>query len=132
VPSNPAFPSLNLAQCVLLLAYEWRRAAGRADGVEIVMAGTDWATEAERAALAGHWEERLDRAGFFFPPARAAAMRRSMRNFWSRMPLTTADIGLLHGVMRQMSRWAMRSDGDAPGAASGAELPGSQRGSDDR
>jgi tRNA/rRNA methyltransferase len=108
VPSNPAFPSLNLAQCVLLMAYEWRRAAGVAGGVRVALAGTDWATEAERAALAEHWEGALDEAGFFFPPARAPTMRLALRNLWSRMPLTSADIGTLHGVMRQMARRARR------------------------
>jgi tRNA/rRNA methyltransferase len=125
VPSNPAFPSLNLAQCVLLMGYEWRRAAGGTGGVAVEMAGTDWATEAERAALVDHWEERLDAAGFFFPPARAPAMRRALRNLWSRMPLTSADIGTLHGAMRQMARWA--AQGGAPSEDGPAARDGSGR-----
>ena len=35
-------------------------------------------------------------------------MKRSFRNLWSRMPLTTADVHMLHGVMRQMVRWKER------------------------
>lgn len=43
LPVNPEFPSLNLAQCVLLLAYEWRRAQGQIENQRMELAGTDWA-----------------------------------------------------------------------------------------
>lgn len=110
VPVNPDFPSLNLAQCVLLTGYEWRRATHDAPGHVTELAGTDWATGAEVEILAKHYEERLDDAGFFFPEVKAAHMRRNLRNLWSRMPLTRADVQILHGVMRQMVRWKTRSD----------------------
>jgi tRNA/rRNA methyltransferase len=35
-------------------------------------------------------------------------MKLNLRNLWSRMPLTRADVRILHGVMRQMVRWAGR------------------------
>ncbi len=108
VPVNPEFPSLNLAQCVLLCAYEWRRATAKATGAEMEMAGTDWATAGEVEALAKHYEERLDEAGFFFPPEKAPGMKITLRNLWSRMPLTRADAQILHGVLRQIVRWAGR------------------------
>lgn len=102
VPVNPAFPSLNLAQCALLVAYEWHRQGP-------VLPVRDLPAPAERAAverLAAHWEERLEAAGFFFPPDKAEGMRLSLRNLWSRMPLTTADVQTLHGVLRQLVRRA--------------------------
>ena len=43
VPVNPEFPSLNLAQCVLLLGYEWRRSASEITDITTEMGGTDWA-----------------------------------------------------------------------------------------
>ena len=109
VPVNPEFPSLNLAQCVLLTAYEWRRANEASLG-EIVhktveMGGADWAEHIEVEKLAEHYEGRLDEAGFFYPPAKAPGMKTNLRNLWSRMPLTRADVQMLHGVMRQMVRW---------------------------
>jgi tRNA/rRNA methyltransferase len=67
VPVNPEFPSLNLAQCVLLCAYEWRRATVEVPQAVMEMARTDFATGAEIAALGDHFEERLEAAGFFFP-----------------------------------------------------------------
>ena len=106
VPVNPEFPSLNLAQCVLLVGYEWMRAAGDVTPVTTEMAGTEWATGDEVEHLARHFEERLDAAGFFFPDHKAASMKINLRNMWSRMPLTRADVQTLHGTLRQMVRWA--------------------------
>ena len=102
VPVNPAFPSLNLAQCALLMAYEWSRAA--AGEPERAMIPAEGASHAEVEALARHWEERLEAAGFFFPPDRAPRMREGLRNLWSRMPLTRADAATLHGALRQLVR----------------------------
>lgn len=108
VPTNPDFASLNLAQCVLLMGYEWRRLTTGAAGSEMEMAGTDWANQAEIEALVSHYEERLGEAGFFFPDTKAAAMKRSLRNLWSRMPLTRSDVQVFHGILRQMVRWKER------------------------
>ncbi|EPX83669.1 RNA methyltransferase [Salipiger mucosus] len=108
VPVNPEFPSLNLAQCVLLCAYEWRRAAGEVVDERVELAGAEWASTIEVEKLAEHYEGRLDEAGFFFPDHKAAAMKLTLRNLWSRMPLTREDVKTLHGVMRQMVRWKER------------------------
>lgn len=107
VPVNPDFPSLNLAQCVLLMAYEWRRAAG--NGVQTsAPTDADPASQEEVEALATHYESRLDEAGFFFPETKAPGMKINLRNLWSRMPLTRADVQMLHGILRQMVRWKER------------------------
>ena len=108
VPVNPEFSSLNLAQCVLLTGYEWRRATASAMPERVEMAGSDWAVQHEVAALAAHFEARLEEAGFFFPDHKAQSMKLNLRNMWSRMPLTQADIRILHGIMRQMVRWKER------------------------
>lgn len=107
VPVNPEFPSLNLAQCVLLTAYEWRRAVG--DGVQTAqIAEAEPATQVEIDALARHYEDRLETAGFFFPEDKAPGMKINLRSLWSRMPLTRADVQMLHGILRQMVRWKER------------------------
>lgn len=108
VPVNPEFPSLNLAQCVLLTAYEWRRARDGVTAERTDMARTEWASHTEVEKLAGHYEDRLEEAGFFFPAAKAQGMKTNLRNMWSRMPLTRADVQMLHGVLRQMVRWKDR------------------------
>ncbi len=104
VPVNPEFPSLNLAQCVLLTAYEWRRQIAPARPETTHWAGQEPATHTEVDALAQHYETRLDDAGFFFPPHKSEPMRQSLRNMWSRLPLTSADVRMLHGVLRQLLR----------------------------
>lgn len=108
VPVNPVFPSLNLAQCVLLTGYEWQRATAKIVAETVEMAGSDWANSAEIAALTSHYEDRLETAGFFFPDTKAPVMKRNLRNLWSRMPLTRSDVQTLHGIMRQMVRWKER------------------------
>ncbi|SFD74035.1 tRNA/rRNA methyltransferase [Sulfitobacter brevis] len=108
VPVNPEFPSLNLAQCVLLVGYEWRRAQGDVKAQTVGMAGTEWASGQEVEHLSQHFEERLETAGFFYPDHKIASMKVNLRNMWSRMPLTRADVQTFHGMMRQMVRWKER------------------------
>ena len=108
VPVNPAFASLNLAQCVLLMGYEWMRAQGDVVSEQVEMAGTNWADHSAIEHLARHFEERLDTAGFFCPDHKAASMKVNLRNMWSRLPLTRADVQTLHGTLRQMVRWKER------------------------
>ncbi|SNR63245.1 tRNA/rRNA methyltransferase [Paracoccus sediminis] len=106
VPVNPDFPSLNLAQAVLLMGYEYGRdllppepsphharpeAIQPADRVEI-------------EKLGDHFEERLSEAGFFFPETKAASMRLNLRNMWARLALTRGDVRILHGMLRQLTR----------------------------
>jgi tRNA/rRNA methyltransferase len=107
VPVNPDFSSLNLAQCVLLTGYEWRREAVEVDPSRVDAVG-DWAEQIEIEKLSDHYEERLETAGFFYPEHKAENMKLNLRNMWSRMPMTRADVQMLHGVMRQMVRWKER------------------------
>lgn len=72
------------------------------------MAKTDFATGQDIEKLGDHFEERLGEAGFFFPEEKAAYMKINLRNLWARLPLTRADVQMLHGVLRQMVRWAER------------------------
>ncbi len=106
VPVNPDFPSLNLAQCVLLTGYEWQRARGATPVAQ--EAAAEIATQTEIEKLAKHYEERMQDAGFFYPVHKADSMKLNLRNLWSRMPLTRHDVQILHGIMRQMVRWKDR------------------------
>lgn len=104
VPVNPEFPSLNLAQCVLLLGYEWRRQTDAVPPEVMALAGTDFASGVEVEKLGDHFEERLEAAGFFFPPDKAPGMKLNLRNMWARLNLTRADVQTLHGMLRQIAR----------------------------
>jgi tRNA/rRNA methyltransferase len=110
VPVNPQFASLNLGQCVLLTAYEWQRQSTDVTHEVDEPGHSVWATAQDVERLAQHYQDRLDQAGFFFPPEKAPFMQLTLRNLWSRMRLTRTDVQILHGVMRQMVRWKERGD----------------------
>jgi tRNA/rRNA methyltransferase len=103
VPVNPAFASLNLAQCVLLTAYEWRRQTAEVPPELMEMAGTRTARNIEIQKLLERLETSLDAVDFFWPEDKAASMRLNLQNMFSRMALTDADIRTLHGVIRALS-----------------------------
>ncbi|HSF65193.1 MAG TPA: TrmH family RNA methyltransferase, partial [Paracoccaceae bacterium] len=107
VPVNPDFPSLNLAQCVLLTGYEWKRQEGGVLTEVLPLARSDLATREEVERLGDHFEERLDAAGFFFPETKAAGMRLNLRNMWARLNLTRAEVQTFHGMLRQIA-WKLR------------------------
>ncbi len=109
VPVNPAFYSLNLAQCVLLVGYEFMRQGHEVPPEVLELAGGDFATAIEREKLADHVEGVLEQAGFFFPTEKAARMRLNLRNMWGRLMLTRADVQILHGMLRQLARDRGRS-----------------------
>ncbi|NOD77958.1 MULTISPECIES: RNA methyltransferase [unclassified Ruegeria] len=109
VPVNPEYASLNLGQCVLLTAYEWMRQTGDVVHKTTDLGKGDWATGIEVEKLVEHYEDRLEEAGFFYPPEKAEGMKVNLRNLWSRMRMTRADVQMLHGIMRQMVRWKDKS-----------------------
>ena len=102
-PVSPDFPSLNLAQAVLLMGYEWRRAAGRA---VLPFAGEMLAPPATRAALLslfGSVEAALAEAGFY-PPEKREIIARNMRDMLHRMAMTEQDVRTMRGALRALSR----------------------------
>lgn len=116
VPVNPDFPSLNLAQCALLMGYEWRRQT-EAPAPEVMgLARTDFATRIEVEKLCDHFEDRLELAGFWFPPEKAEGMKLNMRNMFARLGLTRAEVQTFHGMMRQIA-FKLRRQDDGDGQA---------------
>jgi tRNA/rRNA methyltransferase len=103
VPVNPGYGSLNLGQCVLLLAYEWQRAGGGAITAEYRTGDSLRATGTEVDRLLQHLVERLDAVGFFYPPEKRLSMTASLDNLLRRAPLTDADVRILHGVVRALA-----------------------------
>ena len=110
VPANPAFSSLNLAQCVLLLGYELRKRFVGLDAQEAAMGKTDAATRMAVDGLYGHLEQELEAASYFFPETKAANMRESLRNLLSRTPLTDQDVRMMRGVIRALAEKRRRKE----------------------
>ncbi len=104
IPVNPDFASLNLGQAVVLCAYEWQRLGSDVPPEVVEMARTEFATQVEVAKLGDHFEEKLEAAGFFFPASKAPGMKLNLRNLWSRLALTRADVQAFHGMLRQIAR----------------------------
>lgn len=104
IPVNPAFGSLNLAQAVLLLAYEWRLSADDALGEEMEWASGVPASQGEKTHLYQSLAERLDALGFFWPEKKAAAMRLSLQNMFSRLPLSDIDVRTFHGIFKALNK----------------------------
>jgi tRNA/rRNA methyltransferase len=103
VPVNPAFGSLNLAQCVLLMAYEWRRGGVVVPAVTVLVQGGKLAAGAEVDALMTRLVSELDAAGFFHPESKRARMLASLDNLIRRAALTEGDVRTLHGVVRALA-----------------------------
>jgi tRNA/rRNA methyltransferase len=97
-PVNPAFASLNLAQAVLIIAYEWFNAAGGALPFGMPLrsppAGKD-----QVFAFFATLERELERVEFFRPAEKRDTMTINLRNIFSRMAPTQQDIQTLHGVV---------------------------------
>jgi tRNA/rRNA methyltransferase len=108
VPVNPEFPSLNLAQCVLLMGYEWCRQGSEVPPVLKELARTEFANREEVDRLADHFEERLEAAGFFFPATKVTGMKANLRNMWGRLGLTRAEVQTFHGMLRQIA-WKLKN-----------------------
>lgn len=104
VPVNPAFFSLNLAQCVLLTAYEFGRLGSDVPGVRLELAGTEMASAIEVQKLGDHFEEKLEATRFFHPADKAPMMKLSLRNMFTRWSLTRTEVQTLHGILRQLVR----------------------------
>lgn len=104
VPLNPAFASLNLAQAVLLVAYEWFQAANETPEVILPLKGKRSATKGELYDFFAHLERALDESGFFPTAKMRPAMVRNLRNMFERVELTEQDVRTLHGVVERLSR----------------------------
>ncbi len=103
-PLNPGFASLNLAQAVLLAAYEWRM-ADPAHGAHYppTSAGEPMATKKEVLHFFGHLEAVLDARDFYPTPEMRPKMALNMRTMFERMAPTRQDIQTLHGMVRALS-----------------------------
>jgi tRNA/rRNA methyltransferase len=100
-PANPAYASLNLAQAVLLVGYEWFKSShGDAPPPSAVMrVASPPATREMLIAFFTFLEEKLDEAGFFRPVGKKPGMRRNLRNIFHRMQLTEQDVRTLWGAV---------------------------------
>jgi len=103
VPLNPAFSSLNLAQAVLLVGYEWFQ-AGALPPQPHGTAASRRATKGELAQLIEHLVGELDQTAFFRTADRRQSMVKALQVIVQRANLHEADVHLLRGVIKALAR----------------------------
>lgn len=108
-PVNPAFASLNIAQAVLLMSYEWMKS-----GMEDI-AATPFQAVDQKAATKGQLlgfvhqiEEALDARNYFHPPTKVPKMIDNLRAVLSRPGFTEPEISVLRGVITSLDQFERR------------------------
>jgi tRNA/rRNA methyltransferase len=118
LPVNPAFASLNLAQAVAVVGYEWFKRAG--EGLPFGMPDkSPPAAKQQLEAFFGDLERELERVEFFRPDEKRGTMSVNLRNIFQRMAPTQQDIRTLHGVITAIAQ-------GRKGPARGGVLDGAQ------
>ena len=107
VPINPEFGSLNLAQAVILLAYEWSKRS------ELAVPPGEGA-EPPRAARRARRPDRparraLDAKGYFHPPSRTQATKNTMRTIFTKTGWSSREVKAMRGVIRALVEPAPRN-----------------------
>ncbi len=102
VPIDPDFGSLNLAQAVILCAYEWskRQSLAQPPKEDLLPAGS----QEELDGLIAHLERMLEPKGYFLPEARAEATRRTLRGVLTKPGWNHLELRTLRGVLSSLER----------------------------
>jgi len=110
VPINPAYGSLNLAQAVLLIGYEWFLT-----GLDPAAAEAGPPTRRSRLATHGEFEnffahltEELDACGFLRNRAKRPSMLRNIRSLFLRAGLSEQEVRTLHGIVAELVKGRSR------------------------
>jgi tRNA/rRNA methyltransferase len=114
-PVNPAFASINIAQAVLLMGYEWYRETAESlgqktpelaalEGPGLQLLSTRPATKEELYGFFDHIERELDHSGFFKTEEKKPAVLRNLRNLFGRAELTEQEVKTLRGIVSSLTR----------------------------
>ncbi len=108
VPVNPAFASLNLAQAVILVAYEWSKTRREGDAAALAQPTLTGelppAPQDELDGMIGQLEAMLAPKGYFLPESRAGATRRTLRTILTRPGWNSLEVRTLRGVLSTLAR----------------------------
>jgi tRNA/rRNA methyltransferase len=101
VPINPEFGSLNLAQAVILLAYEWSKTGDLAVPPEKELEPP--APHGEVEGLIGQLDEALEEKGYFHPPSRTQATKNTLRTIFTKTGWSSREVKAVRGVLRALT-----------------------------
>ncbi|MEO5806839.1 RNA methyltransferase [Devosia sp.] len=104
LPVEAAFASLNIAQAVLILAYEWRRQSDLGTALPFGDVLADAAPREELVGLFGHLEGLLDQSGFFTAPDKRPTVINNLRTMLTRGNFSSQEIRTLRGVLSSLDR----------------------------
>src|SRR5690349_4874052 len=100
VPINPQFGSLNLAQAVILLAYEWSR---RSDLTQPTAKDVEPpAPHGELDGLIAQLDGELEAKGYFHPPSRTEATKNTLRTIFTKTGWSSREVKAIRGVIRAL------------------------------
>ncbi len=109
VPINPEFGSLNLAQAVILVAYEWSKGEALAQPPETELPLP--AAQEELDGMIAQLDAMLVEANFFFPPHRTPVTRRTLRTLLTKPGWSTQEVRTVRGVLSALAgKKARRSE----------------------
>ncbi|MFZ0114032.1 MAG: TrmJ/YjtD family RNA methyltransferase [Xanthobacteraceae bacterium] len=120
-PVNPAFASLNLAQAVAIMGYEWFKLAANGTLPFVMPRKSGSAPKEQLEAFFAGVEQELERVEFFRPAEKRDTMLINLRNIFTRMQPTQQDIQTLHGVITAIAE-------GRKGPARGGVLDGEEAG----
>ena len=106
VPINPAFGSLNLAQAVILIAYEWSKGEGLAQPPAVDAEPV--ASQGDLDGMIAQLDAMLDAAGYFFPPDRAPTTRRMLRTMLTKPGWSAQEVRTMRGVLTVLAKPRVR------------------------
>jgi tRNA/rRNA methyltransferase len=118
-PVNPGFASLNLAQAVLLIGYEWFKLATQGALPFAMPERSERASQHQMQAFFDNLVRELDRVEFLRPAEKRETMLVNLRNIFARMDPTKQDMHTLHGVVMAIAE-------GRKGPAKGGVLDGEQ------
>ena len=119
LPVNPAFASLNLAQAVVIVAYEWFKLISAGKLPFAMPEKSPPAPKEQLLAFFAALERELEKVEFFRPPDKRETMQINLRNIFTRMQATRQDVRTLHGVIMAIAE-------GRKGPARGGVLDGQQ------
>jgi TrmH family RNA methyltransferase len=126
-PLNPAFMSLNLAQAVMVMAYEWWTAVDSTPSRVLMTNETRIATKDRLDNFLAHLVDELDACGFLRNLPKRPGMVRNIRHFFQRGEVTEQELRTLHGVVTELAigrrERGRLEDQQEPGPANGAAHP---------
>jgi TrmH family RNA methyltransferase len=102
-PLNPGFMSLNLAQAVMVMAYEWWTAADATPARDFMTNETEVAPKAELENFLAHLVAELDDCGFLRNLPKRPGMVRNIRHLFQRGEVTKQELRTLHGIVTELS-----------------------------